>query len=77
VYSLPPKNRANYDPSAFLPQERELVFDIDMDEYNRFTSFYHIFLIIQLNIIVLLPLQLAASEHVVLEQMSANVVGHS
>jgi DNA primase small subunit len=35
VYSLPPKHRGNYDPAAFVPQERELVFDIDMDEYNK------------------------------------------
>ena len=34
VYSLPPKNRANYDSEVFLPVERELIFDIDMDEYN-------------------------------------------
>ena len=39
IYSLPPKNRQSYDPIAFQPTQRELIFDIDMDEYNRFVVF--------------------------------------
>ena len=45
VYSLPPKNRSNYEPTSFQPLERELIFDIDMDEYNRlvFSFFFWFF----------------------------------
>lgn len=34
VYNMPPKNHSSIDSKAFLPQEKELVFDIDMTDYD-------------------------------------------
>ncbi len=34
VYTLPPKEHATVKPEAFKPVERELVFDIDLTDYD-------------------------------------------
>jgi DNA primase small subunit len=34
VYNIPPKNQSTTDSKAFTPQEKELVFDIDMTDYD-------------------------------------------
>lgn len=34
VYNMPPKNHSSIDSKAFVPQEKELVFDIDMTDYD-------------------------------------------
>ncbi len=34
VYNVDPKKRAAYTNGAFKAVERELIFDIDMDDYN-------------------------------------------
>lgn len=34
VYNMPPKNHSSIDSKAFMPREKELVFDIDMTDYD-------------------------------------------
>ena len=34
VFNMPPKNHSSVDSKAFIPQEKELVFDIDMTDYD-------------------------------------------
>ncbi|CAI2370084.1 unnamed protein product [Moneuplotes crassus] len=34
VFNMPPKNHSSVESRAFIPQEKELVFDIDMTDYD-------------------------------------------
>ena len=34
VYNMPPKNHSSVDPGSFRPEQKELVFDIDMTDYD-------------------------------------------
>jgi len=38
VFTAPPKDHNTIDPEKFTPEERELVFDVDMDDYNEVRS---------------------------------------
>jgi DNA primase small subunit len=35
VYNIKPKDKKVFKPGAFKPLERELVFDIDMTDYDE------------------------------------------
>ena len=35
VFTLPPREHATVKPGAFKPVERELVFDIDLTDYDE------------------------------------------
>ncbi len=38
VYNIKPKDKKMFKPNAFQPLERELVFDIDMTDYDEIRS---------------------------------------